>query len=67
MTSIPIDETRFLTDFEQFVRVLVPLYNKARHEIGRDPLTDDEQTNLFLDLRKKYAITETREAAQSDR
>lgn len=64
MTSIPIDETRFLTDFEQFVRVLVPLYNKSRHEIGRPPLTEDEQTNLFLDLRKKYQIHEAREDSQ---
>lgn len=58
MTTIPIDEKRFLTDFQQFVRILVPIYNKTRKELNKDPLTEDEQTNLFIDLRKKHGIKE---------
>jgi len=54
---ITVDETIFLSDFEEFQAVLVPLYNKRRDEKGLAPLDEDEITNLFLELRKKHGIT----------
>jgi hypothetical protein len=56
---ITIDEKLFLTDFDQFKIVIVSHYDKMRREKGIAPLTDDEQTNLFLYLRKKHGITES--------
>jgi len=54
---IEIDEKIFLTDFDEFCQVLLPLYNKRRLEKGLDKLTDDETTNLFLELRAQNGIT----------
>jgi hypothetical protein len=54
---IQIDYRLFLDDFEAFVRVIVANEDKIRKEQGLDALTEDEKTNLFLDLRKKHGIS----------
>lgn len=54
---IEVSNLSFLLSFEDFDRVLVPLENKLRAEKELPPLTEDEKTNLFLELRKKHGIT----------
>lgn len=53
---IEISDKTFLLSFEDFERVIVPLQNKLRAEKGLAPLSEDEKTNLFLELRKKHGI-----------
>lgn len=53
---IEIDDKLFLDTFESFEQVIVPQYNRRRFEKGLKPLTDDQKTNLFLELREKHGI-----------
>lgn len=55
---VSIDEQLFLQNFDDFLRVIVPLENKARSEKSLPKLTEDEITNLFLSMRKHYGISE---------
>jgi hypothetical protein len=57
MITIQIDYRLFLDDFDEFVLVYVTHVNDVRKEKGLPPLTDDEETNLFLSLRKKHGIS----------
>lgn len=57
---IDLSERIFLESFDEFVAVLLPDINQRRKIQGLPPMTDDEQTNEFLFLRKKYGITEER-------
>lgn len=54
---IEISDKKFLATFEAFQKVIVPLENKTRKSKGLPPLTEDEETNLFLELRKRHAVT----------
>jgi hypothetical protein len=53
---INIDYRLFLDSFEDFCIVYITHINGRRKDKGLQPLTDDEQTNLFLYLRKKNGI-----------
>jgi hypothetical protein len=53
---IEISDKTFITTFEDFERIIVPLENKLRYEKGLDPLTEDEKANLFLELREQHGI-----------
>lgn len=54
---IEISDKLFLTTFEKFDKVLVPLINRQRKEDGMEPLTEDEKANLFLELREQHGIS----------
>lgn len=53
---IEINDISFLETLEDFEKVIVPLENKLRKEHGLPELTEDEITNLFLELRRRHGI-----------
>ena len=53
---IEIDEKLFLHDFEKFKKVIVFIVDKQRAEDGLPALSEDEQANMFIEMRKEHGI-----------
>lgn len=51
-----IDVWLFLDTFETFEECVLPFYNDVCKRNGKQPITNDEAINLFLELRKDYNI-----------
>jgi hypothetical protein len=51
---IAIDYALFLNSFDDFEKIILPLYQKERKAKNQAPLTEDEISNLFLDLIDEY-------------
>lgn len=53
---IDLDESLFLESFDSFKRVIVYIIDRQRKEDGLPPLTEDEQTNLFIKMREEHGV-----------
>ncbi len=62
---IEIDDRLFLQSFDSFQRVLVPIINKEREAEELRPLTEQEEIDTFLDMRREWGIDKPEQANNS--